>query len=508
MSVPGIVHSTLDGDEIAARVSLGGDDELFITPSATLVYRSDGLLSDESVDEFPHEAERLTLSEGRRKTKLTLEYPLEGTKQFSIPGDKTDDVLHPVLAGVLNGNGITDPGETVVKTYRFSELTLIVTSDRLVKHIGAAVWDGDYEEYHFEDVTQLAFEDGSVATQIVLTVDGRPQRIKAPNEEANDLRERLKRALCSYHDVASLEELNRTLGTDEDDGRSRGAVDFGDGVDPLDANPPELDADETSESDATGDTTRTPGHGGDPLAAGEPTDSRPANANGDRTATDPSAGTEAEAEVAQSEREGERKQNIEQKQDLEQSSARSTHRSEADQQSAQSRSQPQSQSHTHSQSQSRQSATRDTQQTAQQGGSQSTAHNRRDGNSHSSATTETLDTEAGGDAASTAVDDVETALDETQAAAESTGATSKTPETTPEDDALDYGAAGAAPVTDESGALEPGSDEDVDREATPTDSELLERVESLEAAVDRQTELIEKQQATIEQLVSELRSNR
>jgi len=45
-------------------------------------------------------------------------------------------VLHPVLAGVLNGNGITDPGETVVKTYRFSELTLIITSDRLVKHIG------------------------------------------------------------------------------------------------------------------------------------------------------------------------------------------------------------------------------------------------------------------------------------------------------------------------------------------------------------------------------------
>ena len=243
MSVPGIVHSTLDGEEIAARVSLGGEDELFITSSSTLVYRSDGLLRDESVDEYPHEADRLTLSEGRRKTTFTLEYSLEGTREFTVPSGKTDAVLHPVLAGVLNGNGITNAGETVVQTYRFSELTLIITSERLVKHIGSAVWDDDYEEYHFDDVTNLAFEDGSVATQIVLTVDGRPQRIKAPNEEANDLRERLKRALFDYHDVGSLEELNETIGGDEepDDEDSGSTMEFGTGVDPLDADPPEPD---------------------------------------------------------------------------------------------------------------------------------------------------------------------------------------------------------------------------------------------------------------------------
>ncbi|ADD03652.1 uncharacterized protein Nmag_0053 [Natrialba magadii ATCC 43099] len=242
MNVPGIVQSTLDGEEIAARVSLGGEDELFVTSSRTLVYRSEGLLSDESVDDYPHDADRLTLSEGRRKTKFTLEYPLEDDRQFTVPSKATDDVLHPVIAGVLNGNGITDAGETVVQTYRFSELTLIITSDRLVKHIGAAVWDEDYEEYAFEDVTNLAFEDGSVATQIVLAVDGRPQRIKAPNDEANDLRERLQRALFDYHDVESLAELNDVVGVDEDDepDESTSSMDFGDSVDPLDANPPEL----------------------------------------------------------------------------------------------------------------------------------------------------------------------------------------------------------------------------------------------------------------------------
>lgn len=240
MSVPGIVQSTLDGDEIAARVSLGGEDELFITPRSSIVYRADGLLSDESVDEFPHDADRLTLSEGRRKTRFSLEYALDGTRDFTVPSSKTEAVLHPVLAGILNGNGITDPGETVAQTYRFSELTLIVTSDRLVKHIGEAVWDGDFEQYHFGDVTNLSFEDGSVATQIVLEVDGRPQRIKAPNDEATDVSERLKRALFAYHDVDSLAALNDAVGVDEeDDPRDDPAVAFGEGVDPLDANPPE-----------------------------------------------------------------------------------------------------------------------------------------------------------------------------------------------------------------------------------------------------------------------------
>ncbi|WP_207587834.1 DUF7115 domain-containing protein [Halomontanus rarus] len=240
MSVPGIVQSTLDGDEIAARVSLGGEDELFITPRSSIVYRGDGLLSDESVDEFPHDADRLTLSEGRRKTRFSLEYALDGTRDFTVPSSKTEAVLHPVLAGILNGNGITDPGETVAQTYRFSELTLIVTSDRLVKHIGEAVWDGDFEQYHFDDVTNLSFEDGSVATQIVIEVDGRPQRIKAPNDEATDVSERLKRALFAYHDVDSLAALNDAVGVDEeDDSRDDPAVAFGEGVDPLDANPPE-----------------------------------------------------------------------------------------------------------------------------------------------------------------------------------------------------------------------------------------------------------------------------
>ncbi|WP_226479189.1 DUF7115 domain-containing protein [Natrinema amylolyticum] len=388
MSVPGIVQSTLDGEEIAARVSLGSDDELFITPTRTIVYRADGLLSDESADEFPHDADRLTISEGRRKTKFTLEYALDGERSFTVPGGKTDDVLHPVLAGVLTGNGITDPGETVVKTYRFSELTLIITSDRLVKHIGGAVWDGDYEEYHFGDVTNLDFEDGSVATQIVLTADGRPQRIKAPNEQANDLRERLKRALFDYHDVGSLEELNEAVGEDEESTASEGAVDFGGGVDPLDADPPEPDDHDVSTEPTTG-TGST-----DPLAS----DSRDDTATADTgSATARAAGSDSQS-------------------------------------------------------------------------TQSTS------------------------GAASATDDRAPDRDGTADVAEAeTGSVFEAADTN------------ASPAGD---AVAADSEPDGATVTAETDPELLERLDALEAAVDRQSELIERQQQTIEQLIAELRQGR
>jgi len=243
MDVPGIVESTLGDESVAARVSIGGEDELFVTPTRTLIYRADGLLSDETVNEYPHDAERLSLSEGRRKTKIQLEYPIDGEREFTLPSAEADKALHPVLAGVMNASGVTDPGESVNQTFRFSELTLVITSDRLVKHVGEVVWDEDYEEYRFEDVTGLDFEEGSVATQIVLEVSGRPQRIKAPNDSIDEVRQRLVEALCSYYEVASEAALAEALATDDEteEAAATDGMDFGEGVDPLDADPPSVD---------------------------------------------------------------------------------------------------------------------------------------------------------------------------------------------------------------------------------------------------------------------------
>jgi hypothetical protein len=273
MSLPEIVQSTLDGESVAARVGLGGDDLLLVTPTRTLVYRAEGLLSDEAVEEYPHDAEHVGVSEGRRKAKITLDYGLDGERTFSVPTKQLDGVLHPVLAGVFNARGITDAGETVKKTFRFSELTIVITSARLVRHIGGAVWDEEYEEYHFEGVTDLDFEEGSVATSVVITVDGRQERFKTPNDRARALREALVSAVCAYHDVDGLDELRAATaqkaeaeesGDDsaDEDGESR--VSFGEGPDPLDTSGVDGDVEgagaaESAAVETAGGATEEPG---------------------------------------------------------------------------------------------------------------------------------------------------------------------------------------------------------------------------------------------------------
>jgi len=264
MSVPEIVQSTLGDEQAAATVSLGGEDALYVTSTRTLIYRGDGLLSDESVEEYPHDAERIEVSKGRRKATVALDYGIDGVEEFSIPAKHLHDALHPVLAGVLNGAGVTDTNEQVIQTYQFSELTLVVTSDRVVKHVGEAVWDEDFEQYHYGDVTAVDVEEGTVSSQIIIEVDGRPQRIKTPSDRTREVRERVERALLDYHDLDSYAEFEQTVAPQEEpdaDAASEADEDpFGSGVDPIDANPPELDdegqiVEESATADAREETT-------------------------------------------------------------------------------------------------------------------------------------------------------------------------------------------------------------------------------------------------------------
>jgi len=286
MSVPGIVEAALDDEPVAAQVGLGGEDQLYVTPSRVLIYRGEGLLSDEAIEEYPHRADRVVVSEGRRKAKITLAHDLEDDRTFSVAASDLDDVLHPVLAGVLSTAGVTDAGETVKKTYRFSELTLIVTSKRLVKHIGNAVWDSDFEEYRFEDTTDLDFEEGSVATQIVMEVDGRRERIKAPNDAAPEVRATLEEALFDFYGVASVEEFRAQVAEAEDEATGAApdpdaddGVAFESGLSPLSTN---LD-------DDAGDAGDPLGGGGD-VDAGDPLGADSGTADPEPADPDPVAG--------------------------------------------------------------------------------------------------------------------------------------------------------------------------------------------------------------------------
>ncbi len=240
MEIPNLVRERLGGESIEATVNLGDEDVICVTPTRTILYRGDGLLSDESVEIYDHDVERLGLSKGRRNTKFILEY-VDGTREFKVPSGRGDTLLQILLQSILRVAGIAAEDESVAGVYQFSELTLIVTEARLVKHVGAPVWDEDFEVFDYDDVTALEFEEGSVATQIVLTVNGRPQRIKAPNDKAPQVEQTLTQTLCAYYEVNSLEELAAELGAAEDETADDAAADsdnsrdieLDDGISPL-----------------------------------------------------------------------------------------------------------------------------------------------------------------------------------------------------------------------------------------------------------------------------------
>ena len=273
MSLPELLSGAIGDEEVIAEVPLGGDDVLAVTPTRTLVYRADGLLSDESVEEYGHDAERIAVSTGRRKSKIVLGYGLDGDETLSLPTKRVDDALHPILAGVLSATGVTEPGESVRRTFRFSELTLVVTDSRLVKHVGSAVWDEEFEEFPYANLTDLDFEEGTVATAVVLAHGGRSERFKAPNESARAVRETLVNAVCAFHGVDSLEEFRVTAADDADDAdasESADTTDFGEGPDPLSASPvadAEANAEANAEADARSGTEATTGA----ESAGDPT---------------------------------------------------------------------------------------------------------------------------------------------------------------------------------------------------------------------------------------------
>ena len=259
MEIPDRITQAADGETIQSAVSLGDEDIICFTATRTFVYRAEGLLSDEKVETYSHDIERLNVSEGRRKTTFVLEY-VDGVQKFKLASKRTDQVLSRLLAGVLGVAGVIDEAESVAGVFSFSELTLIVTDARLVKHVGAYVWDPDFEEYAFEDVTGLDFEEGSVATQVVISVGGRPQRIKAPSDDARRLRQTLENRLFAYYEVDSLDALNEKIGQDDEPPSKEsatGGLGLDENISPLvgdDEQSESTSASSTDDADGTGDT--------------------------------------------------------------------------------------------------------------------------------------------------------------------------------------------------------------------------------------------------------------
>ncbi|WP_049904129.1 DUF7115 domain-containing protein [Halococcus agarilyticus] len=208
MDVPGIVRDRVADESRLTSVSIGNDDRVYVTPSRTLVYHSAGLFSSESVEEFPHDAARFDVSAGRREASFAFEYD-DGVEGFSIPRDRIETVLPPVIAGVLRATGLIDDDESIVESYRFGERTLVVTDRRLLTSVGEAVWDRDYESYAYEDVTDVGFEAGT----LLVTVGGQQRRLDLSGEGDREAFDTVEDTLLAFHDVDTVEAIDsRTTG--------------------------------------------------------------------------------------------------------------------------------------------------------------------------------------------------------------------------------------------------------------------------------------------------------
>ena len=216
MDVPTAVEEALGDETVSERVSLKGEDALFLTPTRTIHFSSEGFLSDEAVESYAHDAERIGVQEKRRKTIITLDYGTSGERSLTVPGSALDDALEPILAGVFRETGVMDSDETVEGFYRFGELTLVVTSRRLIKHVGAAIWDEEYVAVPFADIQGLETEQGNVASQLVVKTPGRTERIKTPNEGFREVDETVREALYAYYDVEDRAAFERAVAPDED----------------------------------------------------------------------------------------------------------------------------------------------------------------------------------------------------------------------------------------------------------------------------------------------------
>jgi hypothetical protein len=231
MEIPDLLRHRLEA-EPRNGVALDGEALAVFTRDRTLVYREESLLSDATVEVYGNDIERLSVSQGRRKTTFRLEY-IDDTRQFEVANSHAEATLEGLFGGILASASIVERDEEVHGVYLFSDLTVVVTDSRLVKHVGPAVWESDSETYPFDAVTGLEFEEGDVATQVVLWVDGRAERIKAPSEEAPLLRRTLTRALCAFHDVDSLEQLNERLEADTDDPAPHSSIALEEEISPL-----------------------------------------------------------------------------------------------------------------------------------------------------------------------------------------------------------------------------------------------------------------------------------
>lgn len=204
MSLPAGVSGLVDEDELIDDVALDGHRSLYVTPAKAVTFRERSLFTEESVDVYPTDIDRLLLEEGKRQSTVTFEYPDGQSSSLELPTEAMAPALKALLASATRATGAIPTDETILDLYRFNELTVILTDRRLLKHVGWAMWAASHDQIDYTDVRNIRVEQGQVSTGVNIDTDDGSDRLKIPHDTADDFVARLKSAVCDFHGIDDI----------------------------------------------------------------------------------------------------------------------------------------------------------------------------------------------------------------------------------------------------------------------------------------------------------------
>lgn len=204
MSLPGGVNMLVDEDELINQVELDDHRTLFITPSRIIAYRESSLLTEESVDTYDTAIERLGLEEGKKHVTVTFEYNNQAQQELQLPQQTMRKALKALLASVVRATNVVESDESIKDLYRFNELTIVVTDRRLIQHLGTALWAQPHTSIEYEAIRGINTEVGTVSTGVIIETTESTERLKVPQDTADQFVSMIEQSVCEYHDVSSL----------------------------------------------------------------------------------------------------------------------------------------------------------------------------------------------------------------------------------------------------------------------------------------------------------------
>ena len=212
MDIPSLLSDSIkEGEKIVSRVLIASGTHMITTTERVFIHREEGIINNEIFEEYSLGVDQISVFSDRRKSRIVLNYGLEGTREFSVYAKYYDRIVDPLVRGVLKATRVVEPGELIRHVYRYGQLTIVLTDKQFLKHIGVALWSRDYESYQYEDIARIDIEKGGVSAEILIEYKGRMHIIKTDKDRARRVCVQARNGLALYRGCKDYQEYEKMI---------------------------------------------------------------------------------------------------------------------------------------------------------------------------------------------------------------------------------------------------------------------------------------------------------